>query len=363
MSDAFLYFGDTLKALDDNGRVGGYSVRFTDATRRDLTGEYFTSKTYLGAHEGDGVDVLFHHGFVLPAPKNATASAKRTFQAFSDHIYGVAKSKKDDIGLFTEVALNLANEYEAAIFGLVKAGKLGWSSASAGHTVRKTSDGEITRWPIIEISLTPTPAEPLNRTMDMGALRSVKFVKGIFQEAMDVQTPSRWEMESTYGSVVRKIAAAASVARTLGTAFDLEAMLSEATNEYASMLQQSALSQIKEWLDAGATEEFYLKTMAKVEELVSSFDDRDVDTHSQLTVSVLRGFGSRLRGNHEARLKAGRVLSEKNRQLIASLIKDGTAVFANLQSLLDESAGTTNDAEKRARQTEHFMSKYRYNRQ
>jgi hypothetical protein len=49
---------------------------------------------------------------------------------------------------------------------LAKSGKLGYSSGATGHMVerKKMSDGryEITRWPIGEASLTPTPAEPMN---------------------------------------------------------------------------------------------------------------------------------------------------------------------------------------------------------
>lgn len=289
MSDAFLYFGDTLKALDDNGRVGGYSVRFTDATRRDLTGEYFTSKTYLGAHEGDGVDVLFHHGMVIPAPPKASASQRKTFEAFSDHIYGTAKSKRDDIGLFTEAVLNLADEYEAAVFRLVKAGKLGWSSASAGHTVRKTSDGEITRWPIIEISLTPTPAEPLNRAVTLKAIESLKFVP----------------------------------------------------------------------LDEGEDDDFDEKPMSEAEKLVSSFKTLDVGTHSHLVVSACRDFGSRMSSRYEARLKAGRVFSEQNIRQMEECMTQLMSVHDRLMGMVQASRPMA-DAEKRAKETEHFLAKHRH---
>jgi hypothetical protein len=358
---SLIYFGGTLKAMDDAGKIGGYLVRFSDdGKQKDLAGEYFTSKTYLGSHEGNGVDCIFHHAQPIPVKNNVSAAMKKEIAALQDVVFEPVKTKRDAVGIWAETVLDMADAYQAAVFGLVKAGKLGWSSGAVAHMVKRHSDGQITRWPIGEASITPCPCEPLNRAVDMDALRSIKFVKGIFQEAMDVQTPSRWEMESTYGSVVRKIAAAASVARASGAEFDLEAMLSEATNEYSSMLQETALGQIKEWLDAGATEEFYLKTMAGVEELVTSFDDRDFDSHSQLTVSVLRGFASRLHGRHEARQKQkpGRVMSEKNRQLVASTIKDGAAVVANLQALLDESAGVTDHAEKRARETERLRARH-----
>lgn len=177
MDEALFYFGDTLKALDDKGRVGGYAVRFTDSDHRDLYGDYFTKDTYLGAHQGDGVDVLFHHGMPLHTSRRMTDEQKKALEAFRNHIFtNTTKTKKDEVGLFTEVVLDMADEYERAVFGLVKAGKLGWSSGSTWHMVRRTDDGEITRWPIIEISLTPQPAEKLNKAVTLKAIESLKFI-------------------------------------------------------------------------------------------------------------------------------------------------------------------------------------------
>ncbi len=177
MNEALFYFGDTLKALDEKGRVGGYAVRFTDSTRRDLSGDYFTKDTYLGAHQGDGVDVLFHHGMPLHTSRRMTDEQKQALESFRNHIFSnTAKTKRDDIGLFTEVVLDMSQEYENAVYKLVKAGKLGWSSGSTWHMVKRTDDGEITRWPIIEISMTPQPAEPLNRAVTLKAIESLKYL-------------------------------------------------------------------------------------------------------------------------------------------------------------------------------------------
>jgi hypothetical protein len=41
-----------------------------------------------------------------------------------------------------------------------KAGLLGFSSGTIGHLFRQNADGEITRWPCVELSLTPTPSSP-----------------------------------------------------------------------------------------------------------------------------------------------------------------------------------------------------------
>ena len=177
MDEALFYFGDTLRALDDKGRVGGYAVRFTDSSHRDSYGDYFTKDTYLGAHQGDGVDVLFHHGMPLHTSRRMTEEQKKAFEAFRNHIFSSpTKAKKDEVGLFVEVVLDMANDFEKAVYGLAKAGKLGWSSGSSWHTVRRTDDGEITRWPIIEISLTPQPAEKLNKAVTLKAIESLKYL-------------------------------------------------------------------------------------------------------------------------------------------------------------------------------------------
>ena len=165
MAEALFYFGDTLKALDDKGRVGGYAVRFTDSDHRDAYGDYFTKDTYLGAHEGDGVDVLFHHGLPLYTSRRMTEEQKKAFEAFRNHIFSSpTKAKKDEIGLFIEVVLDMADDFEKAAFGLVKAGKLGWSSGSTYHMVKRTDDGEITRSveeaAAAAATSAPAPAEP-----------------------------------------------------------------------------------------------------------------------------------------------------------------------------------------------------------
>ncbi len=162
--ETFVYSGGAVKALDDQGKVGGYLVRFTGPDDPDLAGEYFTAKTYFGAHDGHGVDAMFHHGQPLITIKDG----KRTvFKAQADRIFAPVNARKDENGIWAETILNIADDYERRVFELAKKGKLGWSSGAAGHTVRRTKSGEITRWIIAEGSLTPTPAEPRNRAMSL----------------------------------------------------------------------------------------------------------------------------------------------------------------------------------------------------
>lgn len=157
--EVLTFTGDTLKSLGD-GRVGGYLVRFTDANTKDLSGEYFTDKTYYGARDGDGIDCLFHHSQPI-----AGIDA-----SYTDHIFAPIKTHRDAVGIFGETVLNMADEYERKVSELVDAGKLGWSSGAASHTCRKSEDGEILRWILAEGSLTPTPCDSNNH----GGIRPMK---------------------------------------------------------------------------------------------------------------------------------------------------------------------------------------------
>src|SRR5258708_6917704 len=130
----------SIEVKDGKATVGAYAIRFSGPDQKDLTGEFFTAKTYLGAHQGDGVDVLFNHGI---APTKAFADV-------CNLVMSAAKSSVDAVGVFVRHVLDLSNEYESAIAELCSAGKLKWSSGATSHMVRRTEAGEIKRWPIAE---------------------------------------------------------------------------------------------------------------------------------------------------------------------------------------------------------------------
>lgn len=163
--EAVIYHGDSIKAMGD-GRVGGYLVRFSTEKDPDLHGEFFTKSTYFGPRDGDGADMLFHHGIPL----------KSGLEHLADHIFKPIKTTRDDIGIFAEAVLDVRDKYEAAVYELALSGKLGWSSGTAKYLVKTTDAGEITRWPIIEGSLTPTPAEPRN------SARAIKSLDELIEE-------------------------------------------------------------------------------------------------------------------------------------------------------------------------------------
>ena len=140
----------SIEVKDGKARVGAYAIRFSGADQKDLQGEFFTAKTYFGSRKGDGADVIFTHG----------RAPTKGFDEICQRVFSPVKATLDEIGIFVEHCLDLADEYEAAIAKLCTAGKLKWSSGATSHMVKRTDTGEIKRWPIAEFSYTPTPAEP-----------------------------------------------------------------------------------------------------------------------------------------------------------------------------------------------------------
>jgi len=197
MMQTLVSFGDAIKA-DDKGRVRGYLVRFGGA---DLEGDYFTASTDFGRpmKSGDRVpmNLYYHHGQDKTIGKSTIGSGYITM---------------DDKGLWYEAQIQMADEYQKMIADLAKSGKLGYSSGATGHMVerRKSADGryEITRWPIGEASLTPTPAEPMNM------VKSLKDMYGEMEDGMEEEeivipvTPGEdvsTFVESVYGDLDKEM--------------------------------------------------------------------------------------------------------------------------------------------------------------
>mgnify|MGYP000866055460 CR=1 FL=1 len=157
MDDELIIYGGEVKALG-NGKVGGYLVRFSDKDNPDLDGDYFTRETEFGPH--NTTPVYYHHGL-----------DKRIGKRILDDD---AVMREDDVGIWIESQLALRDEYEKEIYGLVEAGKMGWSSGTAGHLVEREPMGKsywIKRWMLgLDASLTPTPAEPKNSALALKSL-------------------------------------------------------------------------------------------------------------------------------------------------------------------------------------------------
>lgn len=161
--DELVYFGEPVKAVklnDGSVKFGGYLVRFGDEDNTDLTKDFFTKSTDLG--EAQESDVYFNHRLPVVVEDVSVEYKKKLSRA---------KLTRDDVGVFAETILKARNEYEQAIIDAGLAGKLGWSSGTAGHLVDREPVGKawkITKWDLgLDASLTPTPAEPRNHAQTL----------------------------------------------------------------------------------------------------------------------------------------------------------------------------------------------------
>ena len=142
---------------------GGYLVVWGDASTRDLQGEYFTPATDFALDWYDERPVLYHHG--LDGNLKAAVIGK------------IDRLTVDEVGIWAEAQLDLHKRYVRAVQRLVEKGVLNWSSGSLAHLVDVADDGTIKRWPLVEGSLTPTPAEP--RRTDVQTIKSAYSALGL----------------------------------------------------------------------------------------------------------------------------------------------------------------------------------------
>lgn len=147
-----IVFGGSVKALGD-GKYEAPLVTFGTADRPDLAADFFTKETNFWTEFPREVPLLYSHGL------DATLKATRL------GVGGNTTLEMKDSGVWMGGQLNLANEYEKAIYGLIEQKKMGTSSGSAPHLVERVADGKafkVLSWPIVEASLTPQPCESAN---------------------------------------------------------------------------------------------------------------------------------------------------------------------------------------------------------
>ena len=113
---------------------------------KDLEGEYFGPDTDFALQWYDRRPLLYHHG--LDSGAEIVPIGQQV------------KAWTSDVGVWARAQLDMSNRYAEEIRKLIEEGRLFFSSGALPHLVKKTADGRITRWPWVELSLTPTPANP-----------------------------------------------------------------------------------------------------------------------------------------------------------------------------------------------------------
>jgi hypothetical protein len=183
-----------------------------------------------------------------------------------------------------------------------------------------------------------------------------RTIKGMFEEALSDQIPSRWQLDSIYCDIVKKIAHTAQASAITGVEFDSDAKIKEATGEYLNRLQSLAIGQVNSYVESNSDEPFYLKAVISTSEALET-DSLDPDQHSELVASAVTGIVKRFRKFHETRLKAGRVLSDKNRQRLATMLEQIESAVSDCRSLLDESKPMATEEAMRTARTKHLRLK------
>jgi HK97 family phage major capsid protein len=210
--DTVITFGEPIKRLGSSGSlhtVGGYLIRFTDETQPDLTGEFFHKETDFDMEFPNTSKTWFNH--CLPV-KDLVIT--RSFKA--------AELTVDEIGVFAKGLLDERDEYEKMILEFIDAKKIGWSSGTAGHLIKRTplknGINRIDRWPLgLDASYTHTPAEPRNGVLPIKSLiePQVKAAPGAVNEGQSKVKQSRGEtMELTQEELQKIVNDASSAAAT-----------------------------------------------------------------------------------------------------------------------------------------------------
>lgn len=141
----------TVRFLEEDGEwfVEGLILPFGGPVNgQDLTGTHFAKSTdfCLDWYES-GRPGMYAHGF------DATLGTSVVGREI--------KHWKDDKGVWLRAQIDKAHEYAAEIKELVEAGLVSLSSGAVDHLVRVAAkSGEITRWPWVEWSIVPNPANP-----------------------------------------------------------------------------------------------------------------------------------------------------------------------------------------------------------
>lgn len=146
-----------LSQTDDKAVLGGYGVVFGG---RDLEGETFTKDTDFMLDLVPQKPVFYDH----------TMNTK-----VNNRLGTVSSITEDEIGLFVQSEIDKHADYADAVLKLVEKGVLGYSSGAVSHLARYENK-TIKTWPMVEVSLTATPAEP--RTVGIERIKQLAATDG-----------------------------------------------------------------------------------------------------------------------------------------------------------------------------------------
>ena len=144
---------------------------------RDTDGEFFSAKTDLCLDWFPSqIPLLYHHGLDDAGPGvSVVGRVDRT------------TARKTDEGWWVQAQLDASNAYHARIKRLIERQALYGSSGAMPHLVTASKSGEITRWPWVEESLTPTPANPFSTVEPSEVVKHFKTARLDLKAVLDAE--------------------------------------------------------------------------------------------------------------------------------------------------------------------------------
>lgn len=249
-----------LEQDDQTAILGGYGVVFGGA---DLEGETFGPDTDYMLDLVPEKPVFIDHS----EDTFVTADGKTVkLTGISDPVGKVLEVTPDDVGLYMRLQVEKAGRYWEIVEQMVGTGKAGLSSGTVGHLARRNGKS-ITRWPIVEESITLTPAEP--RTVGVERLKALADLnpglEAVVSEAAGKTATDAADTDEDTGSgsqpspqiTVMENDEMSDMNQTPGAADDLQVKvdsLSESVNKILGMLDKSpALKSAGYTTDDGGT--------------------------------------------------------------------------------------------------------------
>lgn len=123
-------------------------IPFGNSTHKDSDGEYFTKDTNLHLDKFPSPLLVYQHGY-----RKDDVTGKPQPIKDPPLVGGLRYDRTDDKGVWWKGTLDKASEYFTQLWESAKSGLLRASSQAITSLVRKNPDGQITNWPVVEISL------------------------------------------------------------------------------------------------------------------------------------------------------------------------------------------------------------------
>ena len=165
---------DAIKFLKgSDSEIEGLAIPYGGpmAGGKDLHGETFTPDTDLALDWfPQGRPLIYDHG--LDAHQKTSVQGRQTEHEMIDE------------GVWVHAVLDTSAKYHTAVARLIAAGKMFFSSGAMAHLVDvDPATGAIKRWPWVELTMTPTPANPYAA---MYPVKSVDLVEHLGATGLDV---------------------------------------------------------------------------------------------------------------------------------------------------------------------------------